>query len=65
MAHQITSHMSEGNHPECAKALGRRTKTKCVAKTAALVTSRAFHRRLTEKVRYQLQGLIEINDCRF
>ena len=65
MAHQITSHMSEGNHPECAKALGSCNERNYVAETAAFVTSRAFHRRLTEKVRYQLQGLIEIIDCRF
>ena len=62
VAHQLDSHMSEGNHPECAKALGSCTKRNYVAETAALVTSRAFHRRLTEKVRYQLQGLTAI--CR-
>ena len=65
MAHQLTSHMSEGNHPECAKALGLRTKRKCVAETAALVTSQGFHRKLTDMVRYQVQGLIEIIDRRF
>ena len=65
VVHQIDSHMERGYHPDVASALGRNTKKKRVANTAALVTSRAFHRRLTEKVRYQLQGLIEINDCRF